>query len=174
MDYIRLNKFIRDLCLFSRHDITTDPPFAKLNLISCRNLLIYFTADLQKHVVPIFHYALVPNGLSVARAFGNYRRICEAVFHRGQVNQVYRRRDAPLAVRLQFPASTYVPGKQDIDRKVSVFTKPVLDINKLPDLILQSEYPGVLINEETEILQFRGRTAPFIEPAAGVRQLPSV
>ena len=58
----KIAKFIRDMCLFSRHDVTSDPPFSKLDLICCRNLLIYFDAALQKHVLPILHYALNPDG----------------------------------------------------------------------------------------------------------------
>jgi two-component system CheB/CheR fusion protein len=59
----RIAKWVRDTCLFSRHDLTSDPPFAKLDLISCRNVLIYFTSELQKRVVPILHYALNPGGI---------------------------------------------------------------------------------------------------------------
>ncbi len=58
----KINKSVRDLCLFSRHDVTSDPPFSKLDIISCRNVLIYFNTVLQKRVIPIFHYSLNPGG----------------------------------------------------------------------------------------------------------------
>lgn len=166
--YYKVNKSVRDLCLFSRHDVTVDPPFAKIDLISCRNLLIYFAVALQKHVIPIFHYALSPNGfLWVGRSesiagFSNLFSLID------KPNKIYARKNAPIALNLQFPASTYVPGKQEIVRRAPTFANPGIDAQKLADLALQAEHPGVLINDEMEILQFRGRTAPFIEPAAGI------
>jgi two-component system CheB/CheR fusion protein len=163
----KVSKSIRDLCLFSRHDVTVDPPFAKIDLISCRNLLIYFTAALQKSVIPIFHYALCPKGfLWVGRSetIGSFSNLFSLI---DKPNKIYTRKNAPIALSLQFPSSTYVPGKQEAVRKAPSFAKPGMDAQKLADLALQSEYPGVLVNDEMDILQFRGRTAPFIEPAAG-------
>jgi two-component system CheB/CheR fusion protein len=164
----KVSKSIRDVCLFSRHDITVDPPFAKLDLISCRNLLIYFTVALQKHVIPVFHYALCPRGFlwvgkseSIA-GFSNLFSLLD------KPNKIYARKNAPIVLSLQFPASTYVPGKREPLVKAISFSKPGMDAQKLADLALQAEYPGVLINDEMEILHFRGRTGPFIEPAAGV------
>ena len=61
----RISKVIRDLCVFSKQDITADPPFSNLDLVSCRNMLIYFDSQLQERIVPILHYALKPNGFLV-------------------------------------------------------------------------------------------------------------
>ena len=78
----KIAKHIRDMCLFSRHDVTSDPPFSKLDLICCRNLLIYFDSALQKHVLPILHYALNPDGflwLGRSESVGNLStlfRVC--------------------------------------------------------------------------------------------------
>src|SRR5262249_45312439 len=63
--HYRITKAIRDLCVFARHDVTRDPPFSRMDLISCRNLLIYLDLPLQRRVVPAFHYALNPGGLLV-------------------------------------------------------------------------------------------------------------
>ena len=71
----RIKNYIREMCLFSWHDVTSDPPYAKLDLICCRNLLIYFDQALQEHVLPIFHYALKPNGflwLGPQKVLGSY------------------------------------------------------------------------------------------------------
>ncbi|HLE00410.1 MAG TPA: chemotaxis protein CheB [Bdellovibrionota bacterium] len=162
----KVSKSIRDICLFSRHDVTVDPPFVKIDLISCRNLLIYFTATLQKQVIPIFHYALCPQGflwMGRSETIGGFSNLFSLI---DKQNKIYARKNAPIALSLQFPASTYVPGKQETIKPRS-FARPAMDAQKLADLALQAEYPGVLINEEMEILQFRGRTVPFIEPAAG-------
>jgi two-component system CheB/CheR fusion protein len=164
----KVSKSIRDTCLFSRHDITTDPPFAKIDLISCRNLLIYFTQALQKHVIPIFHYALCPTGflwVGKSETIGGFSNLFSLV---DKPNKIYSRKNAPVALSLQFPASTYVPGRQELGRRSTTFAKPRMEAQKLADLALQAEYPGVLINEDLEILQFRGRTAPYLEPAAGM------
>jgi two-component system, chemotaxis family, CheB/CheR fusion protein len=170
--HYKVKKTIRDICLFSRHDITVNPPFAKMDFISCRNLLIYFAAALQKHVIPVFHYALVPKGLlwlGRSETTGGFSNLFSVV---DKTNQLYMRKNAPIALSLQFPVSTYVAGKQEEKqesvRKYPVFAKQESDVQRLADVALQAEYPGVLVNEEMEILQFRGRTAPFIEPAAGL------
>lgn len=164
----KISKGIRDLCLFSRHDITTDPPFAKLDLISCRNLLIYFTSALQKHVIPIFHYALVPHGflwLGMSETIGESSDLFSLV---DKANKIYARKDAPITINLRFPSSTYVHGKQaDLPPRKSFSVGP-LDVQKITEQALQAEYPGVLVNEGMEILQVRGRTVPFIELPAGV------
>lgn len=164
----KVSKSVRDVCLFSRHDLAVDPPFAKIDLISCRNLLIYFTSALQKHIIPIFHYSLGAKGylwLGKSETLGESSALFTLV---DKVNKLYLRKNAPVTLNLRFPSSTYVPGKQEVIRKPPTFAKVGVDVQKLTDLALQSEYPGVLVNEEMEILQFRGRTVPFIEPSAGI------
>ena len=164
----KIAKSIRDICVFSRHDVTTDPPFAKIDLISCRNLLIYFTASLQKHVFPIFHYALCPKGflwLGKSETIGGFLNLFLAL---DKKNNIYSKKSAPHSLSLSFPASSYVPGQQGINRKQSPVAKIAIDVQKIADFAIQEQFPGVLINEEMDILQFRGRTNPFIHPAPGV------
>jgi two-component system CheB/CheR fusion protein len=164
----KVAKSIRDTCLFSRHDITSDPPFAKIDLISCRNVLIYFTATLQKHVIPIFHYSLSSNGflwLGKSETIGGSSDLFSLV---DKTNKIYTRRDAPIALNLRFPPSSYVHGQQQIIKESKTFVKVPLDFQKITDNAIQGEYPGVLVNEDMEILQLRGRTSPFIELVPGV------
>ena len=68
-------KEVRDLCIFSPHSVIRDPPFSRIDLVSCRNLLIYFGIDMQNQVIPIFHYALRPDGLSVPRHVGEHQPV---------------------------------------------------------------------------------------------------
>ena len=168
----KISKMIRDICVFSRHDVTTDPPFAKINLISCRNVLIYFMASLQKHVLPIFHYALAPNGflwLGKSETVGAFPSLFLSV---DKTNNLYSRKSAPLAFSMSFPASHYVPRQQgvtpELGQKTAPFAKGVVDVQKIADGAIQEHFPGVLVNEEMEVLQFRGRTSPFIHPAPGL------
>ncbi|MEO5969555.1 MAG: ATP-binding protein, partial [Bdellovibrionia bacterium] len=144
-----------------------DPPFAKIDLISCRNLLIYFTASLQKYVIPIFHYALTPKSflwLGHAESIAGFSDLFAIL---DNAHKIYIKKNAPVALNLNFPNSTYVPGKLASIREPVAFAKVTVDTKAVAEQILQTEYPGVLINEEMEISQFFGRTSSFIEHAPG-------
>jgi two-component system CheB/CheR fusion protein len=163
----KIVKSIRDLCLFSRHDITADPPFAKIDLISCRNVLIYFSPTLQKHVIPIFHYSLSPNGflwLGKSETIGGFLDLFSLL---NQGNNIYSRKETPIALNLRFPSSTYVHGKQDTVREQKTFVKVTIDVQKTAEQAIHEAFPGVVVNEAMEIVQLRGRPHPFIEPAPG-------
>ncbi len=72
----QVRKEIREMLVFAPQSIIKDPPFTKLDLISCRNLLIYLNSELQKKIIPLFHYSLLPRRNTFPRFIGNYRRIC--------------------------------------------------------------------------------------------------
>ncbi len=163
----KIAKSIRDICVFSRHDVTTDPPFARIDLISCRNLLIYFKPALQKHVIPIFHYALQSHGflwLGKSESIGSSSDLFLPI---DKGNKLFSRKEAPIALNRRFPSNTYVQGIQEIAPLPKAFAKVPLDVQKIADLTFQNEYPGVLVNGDMEILQIRGRTAPFVELVPG-------
>lgn len=163
----RISKSIRDICVFSRHDVTIDPPFAKIDLISCRNLLIYFSLKLQKHVIPVFHYSLSPSGflwLGKSETISATPDLFELV---DKANRIYLRKNSPISMSLNFPSSTYVYGKQEKRTEPKIFTKVGGDIHKIADQAIQNAYPGVLVNEDMEILEVRGRTSPFVELVPG-------
>lgn len=167
----KIAKSIRDVCIFSRHDLTADPPFAKIDLISCRNLLIYFTPTLQKQVIPIFHYSLASKGfllLGKSETIGSWAELFNPI---DKTFKVYQRTGAPIALRLRFPASTYVQDKVETTTSSKLEAKidpnAPFDVQKIADQIVQLEYPGVLVNQNMEILQIRGRPSPFIELAPG-------
>jgi two-component system CheB/CheR fusion protein len=167
----KIAKSIRDICLFSRHDITTDPPFNKIDLISCRNLLIYFTPKLQKHVIPIFHYSLLPGRflwLGKSETIGGSSDLFSMF---DKANKLYVRTNAPITLNLRFPTRSYVAGKQQSTPEPKTFKNMAVDLQKITEETLQAASPTVLVNEEMEILQFRGRTTPFIEAASGVPSL---
>ena len=67
----RINKNVREMCIFARQNVVVDPPFSNLDLISCRNVLIYLGPALQRKVLPLFHYALRPNALAAAGRLGD-------------------------------------------------------------------------------------------------------
>ena len=166
----KINKSIRDLCLFSKHDVTSDPPFSKLDLVTCRNVLIYFAAILQKHVIPVFHYALNPDGflfLGRSDSPGGSAKLFTIV---DKANKIYSKTNVPTPMTFRFPASAYVPEVQDVIPKVNQHVKRRSDFQIDADRIAVIKYapPFVVVNTDLEILQFRGRTFPYLEPASGL------
>jgi len=165
----KINKQIRDLCLFSKHDVGSDPPFARLDLVSCRNLLIYFSASLQKRLMPIFHYALNPYGLlwlGRSESVSGYSELF-GTFDKG--SKIYFRKVGRPDTRFVYPTGPARVRKEpaalpEVRQVVAGF-----NLEKEADraILAESAPPGVVINERMEILQFRGRIVPFLEPAAG-------
>ena len=166
----KINKTIRDLCLFSRHDITADPPFPKLDLVCCRNLLIYFDVDLQKRVLPLLHYALNPGGflwLGRSETVGRHAGLFRVVDKTGKF---YLRSSSSPTPRIQFRLNTTITEKLD-----PTITKPLR--NGTASSNIQSEMeqsllshfapPAVVINDDMEITLSKGNTAPYLQLPTG-------
>jgi two-component system CheB/CheR fusion protein len=172
----RINKAIRDQCMFARQNLVEDPPFSHMDLITCRNVLIYFDAALQKKVFPVFHYALKPHGclvLGTAESIGGFAdlfaiadskfRIYEKKFTHSRSSRVLARFSA-----VQSKAGSLPQGRS------RTLVEPVLgDIRKQADAVVLSQFApaGVVVNACMEILQFRGRTGPFLENNPGEASL---
>jgi two-component system, chemotaxis family, CheB/CheR fusion protein len=164
----KVNKNIRDLCLFSKHDMTSDPPFAKLDFISCRNVLIYFSIDLQKKIIPTFHYALNNNGflwLGKSETCGNFPNLFSL---ESKSHKYYKKSDAPSQVKFSFPAK-YPFGEIPNHKSETLPVVQNYDFQKEADQLVLNQFssPSVVINSELDILQFRGRCVPFLEPSVG-------
>jgi chemotaxis methyl-accepting protein methylase/signal transduction histidine kinase/chemotaxis response regulator CheB len=165
----RINKTVRDLCVFVQHDLARDPPFSKLDLVSCRNVLIYFDQALQKRIIPSFHYALNQPGyllLGHTESISGFASLFSAV---DKANKIFAR--TALASTLRF-APRFDPRRperpvSDPDTRLQISGK--VDVAKHLDRLLLARYapPGVLINQRMEILQFRGQTGSFLQPAPG-------
>jgi len=163
----QISKAVRDVCIFARQNVTSDPPFSGLDLISCRNLLIYLEPVLQKRVLPIFHYALRAQGyllLGNAESIAGYGDLFAPV---DRENRIFIKRPGSLRQALDFGPRLRDPESSApqtaLDR-----TSP-LDLQREADRLVLGRYapPSVLINDRCEILQFRGRTSPYLEPASG-------
>ncbi len=170
-DGYKVRKMVRDICLFSKHDVTNDPPFGNLNLISCRNLLIYFGLKLQKRVLSLFHFALSPNGflwLGKAETPAGFPKLFSGV---NKASKIYSKTNVRTPNNFNFPARSTIRPKLEIPAKIIVTDIPVASdqFQKDVDKIILSRFapPSVLVNDDMEILQFRGRIGPFLEPAAG-------
>ena len=171
----QVNKSIRRMCVFAKQDVTADPPFSKLDLIICRNLLIYLGPALQKKLLPIFHYSLKPAGFLVLGDFetvGEFDNIFKVVNKRFKI---YSKRPVVTRKPLDF-STTYIAerkiGKPAVNRPAqSQIPEP--EIFKEADRILLTKYTpaSVIVNSELEIIQVRGRTGSFLEPAPGKASL---
>ena len=165
----RINKAVRDLCVFVQHDLARDPPFSKLDLVSCRNVLIYFDQALQKRIIPSLHYALNQHGyllLGHTESISGFSQLFSVV---DKANKIFAR--TAVASTLRF-APRFDPRRVErpvADADTRTQARGKVDIAKHLDRMLLMRYapPGVLINERMEILQFRGQTGSFLQPAPG-------
>lgn len=166
--HYRIAKEIREACVFSRHNVLGDPPFSRIDLISCRNLLIYLERVLQQKVLPTLHYALKPGGFlwlgssETVGAFGNLFEV-EDGKHR-----MYSKKPGSLA------RASYFPARRGASPRTS-FALPVArpsdgtSLHREADRLLLSRFapPCVLVTADLEILQYRGDTGAFLSPTSG-------
>jgi two-component system CheB/CheR fusion protein len=172
--HYQIGKVVRDLCIFSRHNLTSDPPFSRLDLVSCRNVLIYLDAALQKRVMPRLHYSLNPGGyllLGSSESIGTFGELFAVV---DQKNRIYAR-NAVGSPSLALDFGTYVE-KAGLGPRPPAHLPPAwsaLDVQKEADRVVLSKYApvGVVIDENMTVLQFRGRTGSYLEPAPGAASL---
>ncbi|MHB8799026.1 MAG: chemotaxis protein CheB [Thermoanaerobaculia bacterium] len=164
----RIGKEIREMVTFATQNVLMDPPFTKLDLLLCRNLLIYLGPELQKRLLPLFHYSLNPGGilfLGAAETASGQPGLFTPV--QGKT-RLYRRGAAlvPLAT-MPFPASR--PGDRKGVPVPMTAPKPVPDLQSLADQVLLQRFSpaAVLVNGEGDILFISGRTGKYLEPAAG-------
>ncbi len=169
----RVSSAVREMCTFARHDLTRDPPFSRLDIISCRNVLIYFDTMLQERVIPIFHYALVPEGVLVLGRSEQVGRHSTLFRPLDPKHHIYTRK----SVRVQLPLSqlgspeTRLLGTQEDKPRGRAPEKPLdaLDIPREADLALARTLAptSVVVDEKYEVLHFRGGTRLFLEHATG-------
>ncbi|MBN1263854.1 MAG: PAS domain-containing protein [Anaerolineales bacterium] len=169
----RINKGIRDMLIFSEQDVIKDPPFSKLDLVSCRNLLIYMRGDLQKKLIPLFHYALNPAGtlfLGTSETIGEFSDLFTTLDRKAKL---YQRKDDFDGTQ-RSALNRFLPHitKQKTDNLQITGTTP--STAKLPlremteQALLQQVTPAAaLVNAQGDILYLHGRTGKYLEPAPG-------
>jgi two-component system CheB/CheR fusion protein len=167
----QINKSIRDMCIFAKQDLTRDPPFSNLDLVSCRNVLIYFKPQIQKKIISLFHYALKPGGfllLGKSESVGGF----DELFSPLNKGIAYAKR--PVPSKANFGMAMVEPyGQKDYVKKSFVEKSPLLTLESEIDRILMNRYvpPGVVVNGDMDIIIFQGNTAPFIAPSSGEASL---
>jgi two-component system CheB/CheR fusion protein len=159
---------VRDLCIFAVQDVTKDPPFSRMDLISCRNLLIYLGAALQKKVLAAFHYALNPGGYLLLGNSESVEAGSDAFRQIDKKHKVYSRLFTSARPHLEFAPAELLEDPVRA-RRPGLISQPDADLGREADRIVLSRYSpaGVLINASFDILQFRGHTGPFLEQPPG-------
>lgn len=164
----RVRREIREMVIFAPQNIIMDPPFTKLDLLSCRNLLIYLTAEVQKKLMPLFHYSLTPGGLLLlgsAETVGSSTDLFASVSAKARIFK--RTETVQRPVQVEFPASFKV-GKP-FGPESAQPAKPLASLQSLADQLILRSYapPTVLTNDKGDIFYISGRTGKYLEPAAG-------
>ncbi|HJW34844.1 MAG TPA: chemotaxis protein CheB [Holophagaceae bacterium] len=169
----RIHKGIRDSLIFSEQDVIKDPPFSKLDLISCRNLLIYMGVELQKRLIPLFHYSLNPGGylfLGTSETVGEFSNLFDPVDRKAKLYQSRLELQGSVRPPLgRFMPPALLPGGTGprTSRTAPDTTKPRLREITERALLQHHGSVGALVNERGDILYLHGRMGKFLEPAPG-------
>jgi len=170
-DGFLIGKEIRQMVLFAQHDVILDPPFTRLDILSCRNLMIYFSSTLQQRLLPLFHYALRPGGVLVLGESETVGRSSSLFAPLDSKARLYLRSDgAAAAGSVDFPVNRgYSSRTAAQESTVSHPLTRLANLQSLADQTLLQEFspPAVLVNEHGDIVYISGRTGKYLEPAAG-------
>jgi len=165
----QVNKSIRDMCVFAVHNFLKDPPFGKMDLISCRNVLIYMEPYLQKKALTTFHYALNSNGFLFLGKTETTNNVSELFASAEKYEKVFTKKDVAVRfvpVASQSHRSEKTIGHADFTTKIETTRT---DFQKTADDIMLNKYTpaGVVVNELLDIVHFRGATGNYLEQASG-------
>jgi two-component system, chemotaxis family, CheB/CheR fusion protein len=164
----RISKEIREMVVFAPQDVIMDPPFTRLDILTCRNLLIYLGADLQKKLLPLFHYSLKPGGilmLGSAETIGSFTDLFTTLS--GKM-RLFRRSAVPFRVtELDFPTRHFSTGNEPVMKTQSEPAATNLQ-SMVDQLLLQQFSPAaVLVNSTGDLVYINGSTGKYLEPAMG-------
>jgi two-component system CheB/CheR fusion protein len=167
--FYRIHKQIREMVVFAPQNVIMDPPFTKLDLLCCRNLLIYFTGELQKKIIPLFHYTLNPGGilfLGSSETIGHFTDLFTTIDSKWKL---FRRKETGVTAR---PSVDIPAGPNAHDTKSPRSRANVPEQRAFPEVFKQVLIDhfapaSVLVNEAGDILYIHGKTGHYLEPAAG-------
>ncbi|HEX4265310.1 MAG TPA: CheR family methyltransferase [Verrucomicrobiae bacterium] len=164
----RVQKSIRDPVVFAQHNLLQDPPFTRVDLITCRNMLIYFEPELQQKIIPSFHYALKPDGhlvLGSSESVGQFHNLFNTV---EKTHRIYSKKQAANWARFDRPP--VVPsGRMSRPSSPPPMELNSVEVQKEADRLVLQKYapPGVLINGDGDVLQFRGEVERYLKLPSG-------
>lgn len=167
----QMSKRVRDCCIFARQNLCTDPPFSHIDLLSCRNVLIYFSQSLQNQLIRTFHYALEPDGyllLGNSESLRNYAELFRAFDRK---NKIYGRIGGSSSIAHFSHTVDLLPSsmRREAHAPLPLDGWSEVELQRAADRITLARYapPGLIVDEHLKVLQVRGQTAPYIELAAG-------
>src|SRR3954468_10593370 len=164
-------KELREMCIFSQHNVIKDAPFSKLDLVSCRNLLIYLNAELQNRVIPLFHFALLPDRFLFIGNSENVTRHAKMFAPIDRRARIFRKLETGVRLPPDFPILTNVERAvaEPLPSRVRV---PDAGLERRAQRIAEKHAPAyVVTDDQFQILHFSGRTGRYIEPTAGAATL---
>jgi PAS domain S-box-containing protein len=163
----QIQKFVRDLCVFARHDLAKDPPFSKLDLVSCRNVLIYMGSALQKRLLSVFQYALKPGGFLF---LGNSESA-------GEYSDAFSVDDRKHRIYLRKPSVTVAHRFNALENFLQSPVEPprgsqpgaAVDFSREAERVLLEHYTpaALIVDSDLHIVHFQGDTSPYLAPATG-------
>ncbi|MGH7365006.1 MAG: chemotaxis protein CheB, partial [Candidatus Rokuibacteriota bacterium] len=168
----QISKAVRDMCVFASHDLTKDPPFSKLDLITCCNVLIYLGAELQERVIRVFHYALKPTGflkLGPSESVGRSTSLFSTVEKK---HRIYARKPGS-STHLGFGLTAGDRIAAPAGARPQEAGQSAAAVEKEADRLILGRYApvGVVVNADMQIVQFRGKTGPYLEGTPGAASL---
>ncbi|MHC5066522.1 MAG: PAS domain S-box protein, partial [Planctomycetota bacterium] len=168
-DGYEVAKPVRELCVFAKHDLTKDPPFSNLDLISCRNVLIYFGPVLQKRVIPVFHYSLKPAGFLMLGASEAVGQFSDLFSLQERKHKIHTKKPASAVHAFDFPTRNQTLSEGvALEKQRQLAAKPGATVKKEVDLLLEKYSPaGVVVNQGLKVIQIRGDIGPYLKLAPG-------
>ena len=168
----RVGKDIREMVVFAPQNILMDPPFTKLDILSCRNLLIYLSAEVQRRLIPLFHYSLCPGGILIlgsAESVGGFASLFSPLDGKTRIYRREKRSESMQQVDLPVLQGVYASGQNIPPTVVQPSAGPASSLQSQAERVLLQRFSpaAVLTNDKGDILYFTGRTGKYLEPAAG-------
>ena len=165
----QIAKSIREVCVFARHNVAQDPPFSRLDLISCCNVLIYLGAVLQRKVLSILHYALKPAGFLVVGPSESIGTLTDSFHPVEQTHKIYSLRPSASPPAPRPSEDRRAEARVDLLRQRTAEGRVGGDVLREADRLVLAEHgpPGAVIDDSLNIVQVRGRTAPYLELSPG-------
>ena len=164
----RIGKEIREMVTFATQNVAMDPPFTRLDILICRNLLIYLTPELQRKLLPVFHYSLTPGGVLFLGSSESVTTFTELFTPLDIKSKLFLRRETAAPHETLMLSDSYTLKRPDASKELPVL-KPAVNLQTLADQLLLQHFspPAVLVNNKGDILYINGRTGKYLEPAAG-------
>lgn len=168
-DNYRVVKEIREMVILATQNIIMDPPFTKLDILICRNLLIYLVPEIQKKLLPLFHYSLNPGGILFLGNSETVNSFTDLFTPLEGKWRIYRRNESPRRAELTDFPSSFFSHQSSLPREAESSPRPAENLQPLIDKLIMEQYSpaAVLVNSKGDVLYISGRTGKYLEPAAG-------